>query len=142
MNNQWLNARHQRLFEFLIKCGLQPEKFRFSEASGRVYGHSNETKYYSIEKQSCETSVSLDFAEAVKEQSLKNEYLLILKIEEFAGDFNLLIAQLLYWLFLERQVQQFDYEYKWNNNQSININVFFDIKERGYASSTKELKVC
>ena len=129
MKRQGMTPRHQRLQAYLEKViKLKSEQVRFGDTHGRVKGTIVEEDQYLQDPNAPEPE--FNFHDKSSKSIIRNEHVMHLNIEGFGGDINKLMLQLIYWMYTEKQTLEMDYTIEWNNNETININIFFDIDDK------------
>jgi hypothetical protein len=150
MNTQGLTGIHDRLRNYLIEViNLETENFRFSDTYGQATANFDEPLFVSMnfaEGQAADTvdpvPATFDILPPEITTRMGHEYVLHLIISEFGGDFSLLLSQLLFWKAKEKQDITLDYKLSWNNDNTVDINFYFDIAERIKITEKDGVKTC
>jgi len=129
MKRQGMTPRHKRLQDYLEKVvKLKSEQCRFGDTHGRVKGIVNEEDLYLPTPNKAEPEFNLEDTSSIS--TIVNEHVMHLIIEGFGGEITDLMLQLIYWAYTEKQDLELDYTIEWNNNETVNINILFDIDDK------------
>jgi hypothetical protein len=128
---------------------LETESFRFGDTFGQATADFNEPLFLTMnatKKQATDTvdpvPESFRYLPSKITTRMGHEYVLHLIISEFGGDFSQLLSQLLFWKAQEKQDIKLDYKLSWNNDSTIDINIYFDIEERTKITEEGGIKTC
>jgi len=138
MSHKGITTRNQRLYDYLsADLGFDTENFSFGDTYGQLQAEHYDTDFLEINLPPDEIAPQFAWGQTQSKTVASHEYVLHLIISNFSKDLTLLLVQLTHWLQQEQQMPRIDYKLTWNNNHSVDLNLYIEMLDNETLTNDK-----